>query len=89
MNPTRRPRITTTVDASLLEAVDAWLSRHPGFDRAKVIDEALRLWSAYVQAREMEEQYATPDQIDPAEWESWRSIRDAAAARRLAEHDVR
>ena len=83
----RRPRISTTVDPLLLEAVNEWLSRHPGFDRSKVIDEALRLWYAREQERAMEEQFTTPSQLDPHEWEWWRAIRDAAAERCLAGRD--
>jgi hypothetical protein len=31
----------------------------------------------------MEEQFAAPEEVDPGEWETWRAIRDAAAARRF------
>ena len=79
----RRPRIAATVDPDLLKAVDAWLRAHPGSDRRKVIDAALRLWYARVQEQAMEEQFASPDDVDPAEWEAWRAIRDAAAARSI------
>lgn len=78
-----RPKITTTVDPQLLRAVDAWVTEHPGLDRSKVIDEALQLWYARIQERAMEEQFASPADVDPDEWEAWRSIRDAAAARRF------
>lgn len=82
--PTRRRlKIAATVDPHLLRAVDAWLRDHPGLDRSKVIDEALHLWYARVQERAMEEQFAPPSEIDAGEWEAWRAIRDAAAARRL------
>jgi hypothetical protein len=80
----RRPKIAATVDPSLLQAVDAWLRLHPDFDRSKVIDEALRLWCARVQERAMEEQFSSPDEVDRSEWDAWRAIRDAAAARQLA-----
>lgn len=82
-----RPKIAATVDPLLLKAVDAWLIRHPGFDRSKVIDEALRLWYARVQERAMEEQFTSPDEVDPEEWAAWRTVRDAAAARRFGAHD--
>ena len=82
-----RPKIAATVDPLLLKAVDAWLVRHPGFDRSKVIDEALRLWYARVQEQAIEEQFTCPDEVDPEEWAAWRTVRDAAAARRFGAHD--
>jgi hypothetical protein len=86
--PTRRRlKIAATVDPHLLRAVDAWLSNHPELDRSKVIDEALHLWYARVQERAMEEQFASPSETDADEWEAWRAIRDAAAARRLGAPD--
>ena len=66
-----------------MEAVDTWLRRHPGLDRARVIDEALRLWYAQARAKELEEQYTAAPEIDPGEWEAWRAIREAAAARQF------
>ena len=83
----RRPKIAATVDPSLLQAVDAWLSRNPGSDRSKVIDEALRLWYARVQERAMEEQFASSPEVEPEEWEAWRAIRDTAAARQFGTGD--
>ena len=81
------PNITVDVDPRLLEAVDAWVKQHPETDRSKVIDEALRLWFAHEQRRAMEEQFASPSEVDGEEWEAWRSIRRAAAARRIGMPD--
>ena len=79
----RRPKIAATVDPDLLKAVDVWLRAHPGSDRSKVIDAALRLWHARVQEQAIEEQFALPDDVAPAEGEAWRAIRAAAAARSI------
>ena len=38
-----RVKISATVDPHLLRAVDAFVNEHSGFDRSKIIDEALRL----------------------------------------------
>jgi hypothetical protein len=81
----RRPKIGATVDPHLLGAVDAWLRDHPDYDRSRVIDEALHLWYARQQERAMEEQYRGDADVDPEEWEAWRSIR-RAAAERLVRH---
>ncbi len=78
-----RPKIAATVDPLLLKVVDAWLRKHPAFDRSKVIDEALRLWYARLQQKAMEEQFTSPSGVDAGEWEAWRKIRDAAASQRL------
>ena len=70
--------ITISVDAELLAAVDAAVSRFPGLDRGKVFDEALRMW--YSNEVELDEQYAedlSPD--DLAERAAWRHIQTAAA----------
>lgn len=80
-----RPEIAATVDRALLDAVDARIREQPGLDRDTVIEAALRLWLARVQADAMEAQYATApaDEVDPDEWASWLAIRRAAAARWL------
>ncbi len=79
----RRPKIAATVDPTMLKAVDEWVQSHPGLDRSAVIDEALRLWYARMQEQAMLEQYSAPDEVDPAEFEAWRRVRDAAAQRIL------
>jgi hypothetical protein len=56
--------------------------------RARVsisVDAALRLRYARLQDEAMAAQFATPDEVDPAEWESWRAIRDEAVRRALGE----
>ena len=47
------------------------------------MDEALALWLAGRQDAAMEEQFSGGDDVPPEEAGSWRSIRRAAAARRL------
>jgi Arc/MetJ-type ribon-helix-helix transcriptional regulator len=85
----RRPKIGATVDAHLLAAVDDWVRRNPGYDRSRVIDEALRLWYEREQERAMEEQYSEPDDVDAEEWRDWQAVRRAAAARSLLPEDAR
>jgi hypothetical protein len=77
-----RVKISATVDAQLIKAVDAFVAAHPGFDRSKVIDEALWLWYAREQDRAMEEQFAPPQSgTEQQERAAWRRIRRAAAKR--------
>jgi hypothetical protein len=77
-----RVKISATVDPRLLKAVDRFVEEHSGFDRSKVIDEALHLWYAREQERAMEEQYAAPqspeEQVERA---AWRDVQAAAAER--------
>ena len=79
----KRPKLAATVEADLLAAVDAYVLEHPGTDRSKVIDEALRLWRSRALRRAMEDQYASPDERDPDELAAWRRIRRTAAARQF------
>jgi hypothetical protein len=82
--PTRhKPRISATVDLTLLRAVDEWVDGHPGSHRVEAIEEALRLWYAHVQDAAMVEQYNAPDDVDPDEWAAWQTIRKASAERTL------
>ena len=74
----RRVKIGATVDPDLARAVDTYVRQHPGTDRSKVIDEALWLWVAKEQERELREQYEAPDDVPPEEAAAWRAIRDAA-----------
>lgn len=83
-NPTnrRRVKIGATIDPLILHAVDAFIGQHPEFDRSAVIDDALRLWWARQQEREMEEQFAeAPSAAEREEREAWRRIQDASAKR--------
>lgn len=80
-----RMKISASVDARLLAAVDAFVAEHPGADRSKVIDEALRLWYAREQERAMEAQFATSESpSDDDERAMWRATRRAAAERRFS-----
>jgi Arc/MetJ-type ribon-helix-helix transcriptional regulator len=83
----RRPKITATLDADLLAAVDAYVAAHPDLDRSAVIDEALRLWRARELERAMEAQFAQPDGVELAERNAWDAIRRTAARRRLGAAD--
>jgi hypothetical protein len=76
-------KIGATVDPALLRIVDSFVAHHPEYDRSKVIDEALYLWSVREQERAMREQFEAPDDVDPGEREAWRRIRRAAAERWL------
>ena len=72
-----RTKVSATVDATLLAAVDRFLALNPGTTRSEVFDEALRLWTACEREREMEAQYADPLPLtaeDVAEREAWRRI---------------
>ena len=77
-----RIKVSVTVDPDVLHEVDSYVGDHDGLDRSKVVDEALALWLARRQDAAMEEQFAE-EGAPPGEVESWRSIRRAAAARRL------
>jgi hypothetical protein len=78
-----RAKVSVSVDAGLLAAVDEFVAGREGADRSGVFDQALRLWYARTQDEAMAAQFAEPDDVDPAEWGSWRAIRDEAARRTL------
>ena len=79
-----RAKISVTVDPALLKAVDAYVVKHPGLDRSKVIDQALLQWYAARQEEAIVAQHqATPSDEERREMEDWRAIRRAAAARTL------
>lgn len=74
-----RAKISASVDARLLAAVDAFVAEHERADRGTVLDEALRLSHARDQERAMEAQYAAPTSgIEAHEREMWRCTRRAA-----------
>jgi metal-responsive CopG/Arc/MetJ family transcriptional regulator len=77
-----RVKVSVTVDPDMLHEVDKYVGEREGLDRSKVVDEALALWLARRQDAAMEEQFSGGS-APPDEAESWRSIRRAAAARRL------
>ncbi len=77
-----RTKISATVDPHLLDAVDAFVASHSGYDRSKVLDAALRLWYAEQQSKAMEEQYsAPPSDGEDRERLAWKEIQRAAADR--------
>ena len=78
-----RAKVSVSVDAGLLAVIDEFVAARDGVDRSGVFDEALRLWYARVQDEAMAAQFADSDDVDPAEWRSWRAIRDEAARRTL------
>jgi hypothetical protein len=78
----RRVKIGTTLDPVIVAAVDAYLRDHPELDRSAIIDDALRLWWAREQEREMARQFEEdPSATEQEERAAWRRIRDAAAGR--------
>jgi hypothetical protein len=79
----RRARVSVSIDAGLLAAVDRFVAEHPGADRSRVFDAALRLWYADQLDAAMAAQYAQPDGVDLTERAAWNAIRDAAATRTL------
>jgi hypothetical protein len=79
-----RAKVSTTVDAVLLEEVDRFVAGRPGTSRSAVVDEALRLWTARERERAIEALYTDLLPLsaeDAAEWRSWRAIQRASAAR--------
>jgi len=81
----RRVKVSATVDAETLDAVDALVGSRPGLDRSKVIDEALHLWYAREQERAMETQYSDDAEVDSDELTAWQTLRRAAAQRRFGQ----
>jgi hypothetical protein len=84
----RRAKIGTTLDPTLLRAVDAYVARHPGSDRSTVFDEALALWHAREQERAMRAQFEAPDDVPAEEQQAWSGIRRAAAGDRFGRSNV-
>jgi len=78
-----RVKVSVTLDPELLGAVDGFVQSHPGQDRSKVIDQALKHWYSQRQETEMEAQYSHSDEGIGPERKAWRAIRRAAASRRL------
>lgn len=74
----KRTKISVTVNTRLLEGVDAFVSLHPGADRSKVMDEALMLWYAQKQQRDIEAQFGDPE-YPQDEMDAWRAVRRQAA----------
>lgn len=78
-----RAKLSTTVEAELLDAVDAYVADHGGLNRGLVVDEALRLWAAHRWEQAIEAQYAETTAPDVPEQTQWRQLRRHAAARTL------
>lgn len=75
----RRIKISATVDADLLQAVDAFVDTHDGSNRSQVIDEALHLWQKRELDRAMEAQCLAPQsEQEREERAAWRHIQQAA-----------
>lgn len=90
MGQRTRPRITVTVDADMLEEIDAYVRAHEGTDRSQVVDEALRCWYASVLHEALERQHSasrSPEELE--ERAAWKRIRAAQAARREARYRLR
>ena len=78
-----RVEVSLSLDPLLVRDVDAYVEAHEDADRSKVVDEALRLWSAAQQRAAMELQFADDGATDPAEQDNWRHLRREATSRRL------
>ena len=78
-----RLKVSLSLDPLLIRDVDAYVEAHEDTDRSKVVDEALRLWSAAQQRAAMELQFADDSAADAAERDAWRHLRREATSRRL------
>ena len=84
----QRVKVTVSVDRDYLGEVDRYVATHPGTDRSKVFDLALKLWYGSWQEEQIARQFAEPlDEPRRAELAAWRAIRDAAATRTLYKPD--
>ncbi len=85
----RRVKISVTLSAEWLRPVDAFVKVHAGYNRSKVLDDALRLWCAHQQEQAMEAQFTAPqDEREREERAAWKRIQAAAAARLLKARSV-
>jgi Arc/MetJ-type ribon-helix-helix transcriptional regulator len=78
-----RLKVSLSLDPLLIRDVDAYVEAHEDADRSKVVDEALRLWSAAQQRAAMELQFADDGATDAVEQDAWRQLRREATSRRL------
>jgi hypothetical protein len=78
----KRVKISVSVDPTLLKLLDDFIEQHGGWDRSKVIDQALSQWSTRRQDEAMVAQYSRPEEPTP-ERRHWRATRRAAPSRRL------
>jgi hypothetical protein len=79
----KRAKVTISVDAALLNAIDSYVQRHGDLDRSKVMEAALQNWYSARQDEAMIEQFIDTDQTPTDEYETWRMIRRSAASRRF------
>ena len=83
MVASRRIKVSITVDPELLRTVDRAVEDNSEMDRSKIFDAALRLWTAEMQDRAIEEQLSAPQsEEEQEERKAWKEIQ-AASARRL------
>ncbi len=81
-NEHHQAKISTTVDAELLDVVDLFIANHPDTSRRAVLDEAMGLWTARQREKALEQQLLAP--LSPSEAREsaeWKRIRSVAAAR--------
>lgn len=78
-----RVKVSVTLDPLLVRDIDAYVEAHPDADRSKVVDQALKLWSAAQQRSAMELQFADEGGADPGELSAWHHIRREAARRKV------
>jgi Arc/MetJ-type ribon-helix-helix transcriptional regulator len=78
-----RVKVSLSLDPLLIRDVDAYVEAHGNVDRSKVVDEALKLWSAAQQRSAMALQFVDEGEADPAELDAWHHMRREAARRRL------
>jgi hypothetical protein len=84
----QRVKVTVSVDRDYLGEVDRYVAAHPGTDRSKVFDLALKLWYGSWQEDQITCQFTEPlDEPQRAELADWQAIRDAAATRILRKPD--
>ena len=76
-------KVSLSLDPLLVRDVDAYVAAHDHADRSKVVDEALKLWSAAQQRSAMELQFADEGPTGADELDAWSELRREAAHRRL------
>ena len=81
-NERHRAKISTTIDAELLDVVERFIANHPDTTREAVLDEALGLWATRQREKALEQQFLAP--LSPSETREraeWKQLRRAAAER--------
>ena len=78
----RRAKVSTSIDAELLEMVDRFVAEHAHINRGTIFDESLQLWAARERERAIEAQHTLPLSAEAQEeYAAWRQIRRAASTR--------